>query len=352
MACASEAASNGSSSGGATGSGGSGAGGANTAGGASGGSVTSGGAASGGAASGGTASGGASTATGGAVTGGASASGGAAGSNVTGGAASGGGSQGGATQQSGGAGGRSAPSSDPSTFGLGSPSRCGAGFAVCEDFESTAVGALPSGWTTRLAGTRTLGAADDDKARGNRSLRIDVAGAQGYVTAWLERSNLGALANAHFGRLFYKIKGPGPTEFVHFDLFAGTGPYAGHTNEVRWASTGTVAGTGQGNWSWIYNVQPSGSGAGGEFGSEGDRSAHPVVDRWTCLEWSFSASPSEARFWNDGSEVTYLHIDTERSEVPVFDKLAVGFAKYQNTGAFQVWIDEVVFDPARIGCNN
>ncbi len=235
---------------------------------------------------------------------------------------------------------------------MGSASRCNSGFAVCENFESTAVGATPTGWTTRFNGMRTVGAAEDDKARGSRSLKIDVPANQGYTTAWLERGQLGALGNAHYGRIFYKIKGPGPSEFVHFDLFAGTGPFGGHTNEVRWASTGTGVGTGQGNWSWIYNVQPSGNGAGGEFGSEGDRSAHPNVDQWTCLEWSFSAAPSEARFWNDGNEVSYLHIDTERSEVPVFQSLAVGFAKYQTTGAFQVWVDEVAFDSQRIGCNN
>ena len=70
------------------------------------------------------------------------------------------------------------------------------------------------------------------------------------------------------------------------------------------------------------------------------------------FEWSFDAAQSDAQFFLDGKAIEYLHIDTERSEIPVFDTLAVGFAKYQNTGAFTVHIDEVAFDSERIGCNN
>jgi hypothetical protein len=201
-------------------------------------------------------------------------------------------------------------------------------------------------------GTRTVGVVSDLGARGARSLRIQVPGAQGTVTAWLTKSSLGALGGAHFGRVFVRVEEPAPTEFVHFDLFAGIGPFEGHTNEVRWAVTGTGAGTTQNNWSFIYNVQPSGDGSGAEFASEGDRSAHPSVGSFMCLEWSFDAASPEAQFFLDGNAIEYLHIDTERSEIPVFESLAVGFAKYQNTGAFTVYVDEVAFDPERIGCNN
>jgi len=232
---------------------------------------------------------------------------------------------------------------------LGTP-RCN-GFAVCESFESTAPGSLPAGFSLEGYGTRTVGVAEDLSARGSRSLRIQVP-SQGSVTAWLTRDSLGELAQAHFGRVFVQISEPPPSEFVHFDLFSGIGPFGGHSNEVRWASTGTGVGTGGSNWSFIYNVQPFGNGAGGEFGSEGNRSAHPTVGDWMCLEWSFDAAQQDAQFFLGGSPVDYLHIDTERSEIPVFDSLAVGFAKYQTTGAFLVHVDEVAFDVERIGCNN
>jgi hypothetical protein len=239
-------------------------------------------------------------------------------------------------------------STDKTTFG-GQP-RC-QGLEVCESFESTALAALPPGFTLGGYGTRTVGASADRAMRGARSLKVEIA-AQGAATAWLTRGSLGTLGAQHFGRAFFRIEGPAPTEFVHFDLLEASGPYQDHTNLVRYASTGTGVGTGQGNWSFIYNVQPSGSGAGAEFGTEGDRSAHPRVDDWMCLEWSFDAAQQVAQYYLDGAAIDYLRIDTERAEIPVFDSIAVGFGKYQNTGAFLVYIDEVAFDGERIGCNN
>lgn len=222
---------------------------------------------------------------------------------------------------------------------------------MCESFESTEPGALPSGFTLAGYGARQVGVSAARAMRGARSLELQI-GAQGAVTAWLTRKSLGGLGEAHFGRAFFRIDMPAPTEFVHFDLFEGSGPFEGHTNSVRYASTGTGVGTSQSNWSFIYNVQPGGDGAGAEFGTEGNRSAHPRVDDWMCLEWSFDASKQEAQYYLDGAAIDYLHIDTERAEIPVFDSLAIGFGKYQNTGAFLVYIDEVAFDGERIGCNN
>ena len=282
----------------------------------------------------GTTGGSAGTASGGSAPGGA---GGAAGSLSSGGASSAGGAS---TTLS--------YSTDRATFG--GAVRC-TGFDVCESFESTAAGALPSGFTLEGYGTRKVGVSTDRAMRGTHSLKIEVS-AQSAVTAWLTRANLGPLAQRSFGRAFFRIDGPAPTEFVHFDLFQGSGPYQGHTNAVRYASTGTGVGTSSSNWSFIYNVQPSGNGAGSEFGSEGNRSAHPRVDDWMCLEWAFDAGKQTAQYYLDGAAIDYLNIDTERAEIPVFDSFSVGFGKYQNTGAFVVSVDELAFDGDRIGCNN
>lgn len=276
---------------------------------------------------------------------GGSSAGGASGGSSAGGASGGGGSAGAAGAS--GAVGR-AYSLDRATFG-GEP-RC-QGLAVCESFEATDLGALPSGFTLEGYGTRQVGASAEQAQRGARSLKLEVS-AQGAVSTWLTRGSLGPLAAQHFGRAFFRIESPAPSEFVHFDLFEGSGPFQGHTNLVRYASTGTAAGTGPANWSFIYNVQPIGDGAGAEFGTEGDRSAHPRVGDWMCLEWSFDASKQVAQYYLDGAAISYLDIDDERAEIPVFDSLSVGFGKYQNTGAFVVYVDEIAFDGARIGCNN
>ncbi len=225
------------------------------------------------------------------------------------------------------------------------------GGPVREGFEDTELGGIPARWTRSGYGQRALGVTDELAARGSRALRIDIAGGQGAVVGMLSRGGLGDLAAAHFGRVFLRIMGPGVSQFVHFDAFEGTGEWEGQINAVRWASTGTGVGTAQGNWSWIYNVQRS---QGGEFGTERDRSAHPRVDEWMCLEWRFDSTAQEAQFWLDGAAVEYLSLSQsagDRTEIPAFRSLAVGFQKFQQTDAFTVWIDEVAFDLERIGCD-
>jgi len=228
---------------------------------------------------------------------------------------------------------------------------CAAGYAVCEGFEDTAPGKLPLGWAPSGYGRRTLTVADDQAARGVHSLRIEIEGGQGAVVAMLLRSRVEELAMSHYGRSFLRIQGPAAQQFVHFDAFEGGGSWQGHTNQVRWASTGTQPGSTDRNWSWIYNVQPS---EGREFGREGDRSAHPVVDEWMCLEWFFDSTSQQARFWFQGQPVEYLTLDSAagtRTEIPEFRSLSVGFQKFQQTDAFVVWVDEIAFDAERIGCD-
>lgn len=235
-------------------------------------------------------------------------------------------------------------------FGLGGDSRCAAGgFAICESFEAAALGTTAvAGWTPSGYGNRTLSVVDVEKARGARALQVDIAENQGAVVGMLSRGNVGELGVRHFGRSFMKIQAPAPTGFVHFDAFEARGEFEGQTNMVRWASTGTNVGTTSSNWSWIYNVQSTDHG---EFGSEGPRSAHPRDGDWMCLEWMMDSDAQEAQFWFDGAEVEYLHIDTERAEIPVFDSFNIGFQKFQQTGAWRIWVDEVAFDAERIGCD-
>lgn len=247
-------------------------------------------------------------------------------------------------------GGQSGFSSNRDDFGLGMDSRCSDAFTICEDFESAAPGSLPAGFTLGGYGTRTVEVTELESARGARSLQFDVDGGQGAVVAMLSVSNIESLGVAHFGRMFYRIQGPGVSEFVHFDVLEAVGPWMDHQNGVRFASTGTGVGMSANNWSWIYNVQPF-NGGGNEFGSEGDRSAHPVVDEWMCLEWEFDSSAQTATYYYDGEVINYLVIDDEQSEIPVFTSINVGFQKFQNTGAFRVWMDELAVDEARIGCN-
>jgi len=334
---------NSSSSGGASG-GGLGTGGVTGSGGAqtgTGGSTGSGGSGTGGAAAetgGSTASGGGS-ATGGGSGGGSAATGGGAGGPASApGGAGAGGSRGGGGAGAGGA------SSDPATFGLNGPSKCaGSAFAICEDFEATAVGALPAGWAKE--GTWAIGVSATDKARGSHSLQIQV-GVTNNQRAFINKTaaQLGPLATKHFGRIFFKLQMP-PTKFVHWDFFHGSGPLGGVSNDVRWGFTGT------GTFTYLYNVQHS---PGGELGNNAPDKL--VIDTWTCVEWSLDstvAGGGESRFWLNGTEVPALHRTGAQAEIPVFNQFGVGWELFNSTDTPSVaYIDEVVFDAARIGCNN
>lgn len=266
----------------------------------------------------------------------------------TGGLSGGSGGSGSGGQSS--SGGQSGFSTNRDDFGLGMGSLCSGDFTLCESFEATSPGGLPGGFTLTGYGTRTAAVSEAQSARGSRSVEIEVDGGQQAVVAMLRVAGLESLSTAHFGRMFYRIEGPGVAEFVHFDVLEMTGPWMTHQNSVRYASTGTGVGTASGNWSWIYNVQPF-DGGGGEFGSEGDRSAHPTVDQWMCLEWEFDSVTQTATYYQDGAAIEYLVIDTERSEIPEFAEFKIGFQKFQQTGAFRVWLDELAFDENRIGCN-
>jgi hypothetical protein len=317
----------------------------------SGGSVTTG---TGGTGTGDTGVGGFST--GGSGTGG-SAAGGAAGGG-TGGATGGiGGASAGTSGGSAGAGARPAPSADPTTFGLNGPSKCAAGtFAICEDFEATAVGAMPTGWTKE--GTWATVVSATDKARGSHSLQIAV-GTQNNERGFLNKTaaQLGPLATKHYGRIFFKLQNP-PTKFVHWDFFHGPGPYgANNTNDVRWGFTGTHGPATQkvpGPLTYLFNVQTTTGGK--EFGQNSPVSVQLVYDTWTCAEWlldSTVAGGGEARFWVNGTEVTNMHQTGAQAQIPVFSRYGIGWELFNSTDtASTAYIDEVVFDSQRIGCNN
>jgi len=241
---------------------------------------------------------------------------------------------------------------NPSEFRLEGESLCSKGdFKICENFEKTAVGKIPDGWSFKKgASAGNIGVQNDKAARGDQSLRVDIAGGQHTVIAMIKRENLGDLAHRQYGRMFYRVQGPGFPESIHFDVMEADGPWQGHTNGVRFAATGYGAGTEYGNWAWIYNVQPF-DPVGSEFVTRGDRSAHPRLDQWMCLEWFFDADAQEAQYYDDGKPIEYLHIDTERSEIPVFTNVAVGLQKFQQTAGLRAWVDEVAIDGERIGCN-
>jgi hypothetical protein len=308
-------------------------------------------------AGGGAGSGGSSGAGGGAGSGGASGAAGLGGARGTADASGrGGAGNGGAPQDAGGAGpadvrDAGAPdnrdSGPPGTGdgGFGGPSLCTPGrYLICENFEATAEGAIPVGWTKH--GNAAVAA--DQSARGSRSLKI-AAAANGERRIYTDGAKLGS---GHWGRIFYRVEVPVPPVFVHSTMVAlyGMGPVNGN-EEVRVVDT--VKDTNQ-KHQFLYNVQPSGA----EFG-KGSPYNWTFDGNWHCAEWHIDAPTQSYAFYYDGAEVTSIAINNgpgnyNGSDIPTaFTDVRVGWNNYQSAPpGFVAWIDEVALDTNRIGCGN
>lgn len=327
---------------------------------------TQGGATSGGAAAGGNTSGGQSASAGANTSGHSGEAGATAGASASGGAAggarggNGGAESGGSAQPAGGAGGGAGKSQSAGSAGLGGDSRCTSGtFIVCEGFESTAVGAIPTGWT-RDGNAQLVQVASDQAARGAHALKLGAAtsGARRLIRS---AADFGA---AHWGRLFHRVQTPPPVPagggVIHSTIAAlqGIGPTIGPA-EYRVVDTVENSSTmPAGVHQYLYNVQPSGS----EFG-KGSAYDYRYDGNWHCVEWQVDATTQSYRLYVNGAEVTQIAISNgagnhgsgpNRSELPMsFSQLKIGWNNYQSASpGFVAWIDEVAIANTRIGCGN
>ena len=79
------------------------------------------------------------------------------------------------------------------------------GLILADDFESTAVGEIPAGFTK----TGAIGVAEGAAHSGTHALKIEPAVRGGrYINFAPEK--VAALGGEHWGRLYYKVKSPAP----------------------------------------------------------------------------------------------------------------------------------------------
>ncbi|MDB4982459.1 MAG: hypothetical protein JWM82_3211, partial [Myxococcales bacterium] len=226
-------------------------------------------------------------------------------------------------------------------------------YLVCEGFESTAKGDVPTGWT-REGDASIVGVDDAQSARGAHALRLG-ASINGWRRIATPATTFGA---AHWGRIFYKVQLPAPKSngVIHSTLvtLVGKNPQGAGDEEVRVVDTVEDP---SGKFQFIYNVQPSGD----EFAT-GSAYDWRYEDTWHCAEWHIDAANQSYHFYFDGNEVTQLAKmngagNLVGTGIPdVFSTLKVGWWNYQAVSAadlgFVAWIDEVAIDAARIGCAN
>ncbi|HKQ68125.1 MAG TPA: hypothetical protein VJT73_02235 [Polyangiaceae bacterium] len=261
---------------------------------------------------------------------------------------------GGSENAAGGSGGASgAPTSVPKDGGFDAgradasdarPGCAASPYLICEDFEGTAEGAVPSGWTKHGGASVS---ASDPAARGTHSLKITAA-ANGERRIYTDANKVGS---GHWGRIFYRVELPVPTVFVHSTMVAlqGVGPVGG-SGEYRVVDTVKDA---NGKHQFLYNVQPNGA----EFG-KGSPYDWTFDGKWHCAEWHIDNADQSYRFYYDGNEVTSIALSNGAGKYggtdipPSFAELRVGWNNYQSASpGFVAWIDEVALDKNRIGCN-
>jgi hypothetical protein len=232
--------------------------------------------------------------------------------------------------------------------GLGGPSLCTPDkFVICESFESTAAGAVPSGWSKH--GDATVQA--DQAARGTHALKIGAA-ANGERRVYVDASPLGS---GHWGRIFYRVQLPaaipGAGSVIHSTLvaFQGNGPQNG-SSEYRVVDTVEDS---NGKHQFLWNVQPS---SVAEFG-KGSSYNWSYDGNWHCAEWHVDAATQSYQFFIDSAEVTQIAINNgagkySGTDIPnVFTQARVGWNNYQSASpGFVAWIDEIAMHTSRIGC--
>ncbi len=227
---------------------------------------------------------------------------------------------------------------------------------VSDDFESTAVGAIPAGFTK----TGAIGVAEGVAHSGKHALKVEPAVKGGRFIS-LAPDKVAALGGEHWGRMYFKVKTPAPLPLVpegkksasiHTTLVAGktTSPLANDPIEVRLAGFGL---NGNGEFRYMYNVQPK---QRKEFGVS-SKTAHKFNDEWTLLEWHADHATQTYQFFLNGQEVTDIAVHKgagkfEGAELPAaFQTLSIGWTNYQPaTGeGFTVWIDDIAVGKKRLG---
>jgi hypothetical protein len=83
---------------------------------------------------------------------------------------------------------------------------------------------------------------------------------------------------------------------------------------------------------------------------------------WACIEWRFVVASDEMQLWLDGVEIEDIHVMGSGEgcggqdlnglwPAPrAFDRLRLGWERYQESDERNVWIDDIVVSTERIGC--
>jgi hypothetical protein len=227
----------------------------------------------------------------------------------------------------------------------------GTGPYLIEDFEDTAVGQIPKGFTK----TGAVGVVDDVSHTGGKSLRM-AAAIKGARKITVKGDVLTALGGEHWGRLYFRVLLPAPTPvgtgIIHSSLVSGNALSPDFNDQIEVRLLGTLLNQ-QGTFKYLFNVQPKSRKEFGTFG----KTPNQYTDQWTLAEWYVDYATQTYRSFINGTEVKELAVHKGAkqfagAEIPqLFQDLSFGWTNYQpaaGTG-FVAWIDDIALGKDRIG---
>jgi hypothetical protein len=185
-----------------------------------------------------------------------------------------------------------------------------------------------------------------------RGLHLVVDNGKAYV---LNESIFPVANNDYFGRMFLRVARFSTVDWAHWTVGEGEG--TGNGSKIR------VGGQ------YNTNQQVNRWGVGSDGGPTGDWTTldadpdgmpeEPPTETWVCLEWEHRGSENVTRLFVDGVEHPSLatsatdHGGNQGADyvLPQMTSFWFGWWQYQaDPEPFEVWIDELALDDARIGC--
>jgi hypothetical protein len=219
---------------------------------------------------------------------------------------------------------------------------------LCEDFETTADGAIPKNFT-KVASSGTLAVVSDLAHGGKKSLKI-MAPSGSYETYLKETLTFPAKNNTIWGRVWFRTEALMPSDFVHWNLIEARGKTS--NNRIRYGGINNPHGGSFFTNAFLFNVETGGSG---EKAIDDDPKPEVAAKTWICVEWMFDGTAQEARmFWN-GVERPKMHATApwfeDKYKMPTFDALYLGWAIYQPISKpYEVHLDDIAVGDSRVGC--
>ena len=231
-------------------------------------------------------------------------------------------------------------------------------FTLCDGFETATSAPDAALWQVLTQSPMDTVSLDTTRAaRGRNSLHFHTANT-GYERAMVTTTKIfPAQNNTFYGRAFVWIAGPMPQ--AHFTLFTAEGLLPGKTTATQLRYGGQFG---------IYIANYIGDdeyqhAAVWKDGAWTDAAQVPT-DRWVCMEWLYKGDSNEMDLWQDGVEISKVHIIGESTDdcckgkvwqAPPYDTMALGWEVYTNIdseiSAYDIWMDEVAMNTTRIGCD-